>query len=535
MPRNVLYNLNVMITHLNDDSYIMRNAIIHALSRVVSQILCKDNSEAAIKARDDLLSILEERFKDTNAYTRSKVIQCWTYLCEEKATPFKNIPSIIGLVRGRLLDKSAFVRKAALQFLSTFLSNNPYTGPYGLRRSQFVEEQKKIDEQLSMESVTQSSMKRYLSQKVFVTEALRAIDQIEECIPVASEILDTTTSSDVTECVEFLARAYLAQVENSENGIKRMMKLIWSREQSIRDAVLNAFEQLFLSRDKYSNPSNCISMARKIISLVKSCNLQELTAFEAIITLSIHSNIFPKHLFLALFELYTSSEQVPDPTDLDCSGAALLLKMIANARPAHLRKRIKTLLKYGLGQNGEKNPLLVLYTCDILERLVIDDSTTSESKEKPDEDILGYIGGDANFKLPPDHAIFNRLAQLLCGIFYDFNFWIPIADRALRCIFTLCDRPTEVANRIINTIAKNILLEESSQPSCDAPSNTLENMHNISSGVKLCAQHLTKLFFVLGHSALKELVCIEAQHKKAKKIETTCSFRSRKCQRRKEN
>jgi hypothetical protein len=103
IPSTILSQMSFLIYHLNTDVYTIRNSIIYAISRVIGKIIENTNNngddakgkELNTKTRDQLLSILEERLHDTNAYTRSKVIQCWIYLFTEKLVPLKEISSIM--------------------------------------------------------------------------------------------------------------------------------------------------------------------------------------------------------------------------------------------------------------------------------------------------------------------------------------------------------------------------------------------------------------------------------------------------------
>merc|ERR1719477_373751 len=65
-------------------------------------------------AKNDLFDMLETRILDVNSYTRSKVLQTWSRLVEEKLVPVTRLcHSLIPAVRGRLQDKAALVRRQA--------------------------------------------------------------------------------------------------------------------------------------------------------------------------------------------------------------------------------------------------------------------------------------------------------------------------------------------------------------------------------------------------------------------------------------
>jgi hypothetical protein len=66
--------------------------------------------------------ILRERAHDVNAFTRSKVLQVWTFLCDKDAIPKKAQPAVVQLATARLEDKSAQVRrcKPSIPFVARF-------------------------------------------------------------------------------------------------------------------------------------------------------------------------------------------------------------------------------------------------------------------------------------------------------------------------------------------------------------------------------------------------------------------------------
>lgn len=112
-PMVVMMHMEDVNPHLHGgDSYLMRNAILHAFGRVlveIAKITRKERSETALETREVLLSILKERAHDVNAFTRSKVLQVWAHLCEHDGIPKKSQPAVVTLATARLEDKSGQV------------------------------------------------------------------------------------------------------------------------------------------------------------------------------------------------------------------------------------------------------------------------------------------------------------------------------------------------------------------------------------------------------------------------------------------
>lgn len=81
LPKSVLPTISVLLPHLNAESYMMRNGIIQLLGFLVAKAFTgEEREEEDAETREDILNILEERFRDVNSYTRSKVFQTWQYL-----------------------------------------------------------------------------------------------------------------------------------------------------------------------------------------------------------------------------------------------------------------------------------------------------------------------------------------------------------------------------------------------------------------------------------------------------------------------
>ena len=535
VPQTVLANMSVVVSHLNDESYQIRNAVIQAISRIISNVLIPASQEnnsrnttsenLTKKTRDQLLGILEERIQDINAYTRSKVIQCWSYLCEEKAIPLNILAKVVDFVTGRLYDKSAFVRKAAVHFLTSILESNPYG--HELQLSVFktkLEEHKKLLDTLPKLTETEREMQLLEGEKteeqlrrenvlklcIYHKEAVRFTEQIHEAIPSICQLLGSKTSSDVIECINFFIRAYNFKLEAATVGLKKVLKLVWSAEQSVKDAASDAIHSIFMDMSKLTSANMCIEVGKQFAEFVISCNKSELAALECIVNIQVLKDRFPRILFLALWEII--GEQYEEKHNI---GALMILNMIATARPEPIRKKIKTLITDGLGPRSEKNFLIAYYTYNILQKLAMDDSSEAfqdkkKTKSTDDDEMLKYSGGNKNFRLSNDNKVFKILIDSVIdkeGKIPISN-WMVLTEAALNSLFALAEKPEQLATHII----KEVSLKTNAGVE-DSQSQTLS----------ISPVELTKLFFLLGHCSIKELVNLEQQFKKAKKLKSKLS------------
>jgi condensin complex subunit 1 len=105
----------------------MRNCAIGVIGIIVTNVLTgEDLSPEKRTLRDECLDNLEEHILDNNAYVRSKVLQTWQKLCCEGAVPLSRQNRLLKASVLRLQDKSANVRKQALQLLRVVLQSNPF-------------------------------------------------------------------------------------------------------------------------------------------------------------------------------------------------------------------------------------------------------------------------------------------------------------------------------------------------------------------------------------------------------------------------
>lgn len=105
----------------------MRNCAIGVMGLVVANVLKGEDLSAENRSRrDDCLDNLEEHILDCNAYVRSKVLQTWQKLCCEGAIPLSRQNRLVRATVLRLEDKSANVRRQALQLLRAVLQSNPF-------------------------------------------------------------------------------------------------------------------------------------------------------------------------------------------------------------------------------------------------------------------------------------------------------------------------------------------------------------------------------------------------------------------------
>lgn len=205
LPKLVSTNIGLLVPHFGGESYKIRNALVGVLGRLVAKAFKDVDGEVSSKSvrlrtKQAMMEILLERCRDVSAYTRSRVLQVWAELCEEHSVSIGLWNEVAEVAAGRLEDKSAIVRKSALNLLIMMLQHNPF-GPQ-LRIVSF--------------DATLEQYKRKLSE----FESNIPSESVEHILPSENDtyygIDDVNAEEVVKEQQESLADSYLP---HSEEGI----------------------------------------------------------------------------------------------------------------------------------------------------------------------------------------------------------------------------------------------------------------------------------------------------------------------------
>ncbi|XP_017757299.1 PREDICTED: condensin complex subunit 1 [Eufriesea mexicana] len=158
-PKIIIPILDDVMDYLASEHYTMRNCTITIIREVVQKTLTGDDLTQEQKdQRDECLNSLEEHILDNNAYVRSKVLQVWQHLCCEGAIPLARQGRLLAATALRLEDKSAIVRKQALQLMRALLQGNPFAAKLNkIEISKSLEKEEIKLRELQTESVSKSA------------------------------------------------------------------------------------------------------------------------------------------------------------------------------------------------------------------------------------------------------------------------------------------------------------------------------------------------------------------------------------------
>lgn len=150
LPQEMAGAIATLQPHLeSDESYTLRVSVLGMMCEVLcSELRGEELSESQKAQRDDFLEDLEEHIHDLSAHVRSKVLQYWCRLQREQCVPVARLRSVMEKAAGRLKDRAALVRKAAIQLLKIFLEFNPFSAQLELNvlEEKLTQEKEILDE-----------------------------------------------------------------------------------------------------------------------------------------------------------------------------------------------------------------------------------------------------------------------------------------------------------------------------------------------------------------------------------------------------
>ncbi|KAL4700428.1 hypothetical protein H8959_014432 [Pygathrix nigripes] len=536
VPAILMSSMCILLDHLDGENYVMRNAVLAAMAEMVLQVLNGDQLEAAARdTRDQFLDTLQAHGHDVNSFVRSRVLQLFTRIVQQKALPLTRFQAVVALAVGRLADKSVLVCKNAIQLLASFLANNPFSCKQLLQLPQGEEE---IPEQIANTETTEEVKGRIhqllakASYKQAISLTREATGHFQESEPFSH--IDPEESEEtrllnilglifkvVQEVIEFFVMVFQFGVPQALFGVRRMLPLIWSKEPGVREAVLNAFRQLYLNPKGDSARAKAQALIQNLslllvdastveVALTSSSRWEECSCQphfsphwgkEKSLVVVIGHDVIGQLLATALQEAGESScklrcsrsgvgKQRLRPTHGTGKPveAAALCEFVRNdeLKPAVTQllweratekvaccplERCSSVMLLGMMARGK--PEIVGSNLDTLVGIGLDEKLPQDYRLA--QQVCHAIANISDrrkpslgkrhppFRLPQEHRLFERLRETVTkGFVHADPLWIPFKEVAVTLIYQLAEGPEVICAQILQGCAKQALekLEE---------------------------------------------------------------------------
>ncbi|KAI5842411.1 armadillo-type protein [Morchella snyderi] len=458
--------------------------------------------------------VLEERFLDVNPYCRSKTIQVYITKLLDLDNKFpKRRQKAADLALRSLQDKSSNVRRNAVRLLARLVGTHPYGALHGgtLRMREWSERLEGVERELGalqpppgmeggagagagagvgvgeetvdpalLDDATMTprrkkgkaaaaaaaagpttpqvqqmianseEISRLQLTRRYYTEAVRFIQTVHDASRLVCQLLGSKNKSEVVEAMDFFRVLDVHKVETAKDGIRRMLRLIWTKGNSdegkgIQSHLIEVYKDLFFDApDTFSPNETANFIARNMISLTFDTTAAELTCLEQLLSKMMKEGHVSDLVVHKLWQIY--GVQKREISKNQRRGAIIVLGMLAHAEPEIVVRELETILRIGLGRYGRADLGLARYTCSALRHI----------------SPVGRAAKDATTttmtKLPNDHAILVRLGALVELASGDKE-WFGVAEQAISAIYALAKFPDQLCTDIIRRKTKSVFAQ----------------------------------------------------------------------------
>ncbi|XP_038718935.1 condensin complex subunit 1 isoform X2 [Tripterygium wilfordii] len=545
LPKFFSTNIGLLVPHFGGESYKIRNALVGVLGKLVAKAFNDVEGEVSSKSvrlrtKQAMLEILLERCRDVSAYTRSRVLQVWAELCEGNCVSIGLWNEVAAVAAGRLEDKSAIVRKAALNLLIMMLQHNPF-GPQ-LRIVSFEATLEQYKKKLSdlepakaaengtddlqsdnetcdgdgevdnengegtvkelQDSLTDSCLPQVegtskkdssvpdlgnLEQTRALVASLEAGLRFSRCIsatmPTLVQLMASSSATDVENTILLLMRCKQFQIEGAEACLRKMLPLVFSQDKSIYEAVENAFITIYVRK-------NPIETAKNLLNLAVDSNIGDLAAVEFIVGALVSKGDISASMISALWDFFCFN--VSGTTAEQSRGALTILCMAAKSSTGILGSHLQDIIDIGFGRWAKVEPLLARTACMAIQRL-------SEEDRK-------------RLLLTNGSRLFGVLESLIIGLCLPDSIWYAAADKAISAIYTIHPSPEILAADIVRKSLNSVFESgggDVSQNDVDSWSSSFLTIVRV--------EKLSRYLFVVSHVAMNQLLYIESCIRKIQK------------------
>ncbi|KAF2174150.1 hypothetical protein M409DRAFT_62281 [Zasmidium cellare ATCC 36951] len=583
-PRLVQKQVTYLAKLLESENYTLRMAILEVCGNLISMLSKVEESERREEHKGQInafFEVLEERFLDVNPYARCRAIQVYVKLCDLETKYPKRRQRAAELATQSLEDKSSNVRRNAIKLLAKLLETHPFAVLHGgqLSHEQWserleacenelanlkppagtpglgerAENDQTVDESLlneptqvepaekppqteeelaaamekaQEEAATAEAINKLQLTRRYYVEALRFIETLHEASEHVTQLLSSKNKTEVIEAMDFFVTADAYELETAKIGIRRMLRLIWTKGNSdegkgVQTHLIECYKGLFFTAPGNFSPNDAANyVARNMMSLTYGASPAELTSLEQLLATMMKEKAINDLVIQKLWQVY--GVQKKEISKSQRRGAIIVLGMLALADPEIVVREMETCLRIGLGSVGRRDLVLARFTCIALMRM---------TNNKP---VKGTEAGPST-RLPNDHAVLVRLAGLL-EIESDSRDWYGMAEQAIGAIYALSKHPDVLCSDVVRRKTKTVFARKASASSPPPKTETDDDSQmDVDGDVEMSdmpadapaeaepeqkaeedpldasgsALALSQLLFAVGHIALKQIVHLE--------------------------
>uniref|UniRef100_A0A8C3M2F5 Condensin complex subunit 1 n=1 Tax=Chrysolophus pictus TaxID=9089 RepID=A0A8C3M2F5_CHRPC len=324
-------------------------------------------------------------------------------------------------------------------------------------------------EQPQMELVKQEMLVQYLQ------DAYNFSVKITEALSLISKLMYENSVSVVQEAIEFFVTVSQFGVPQALLGVRRMLPLVWSKESGIKEAVLNAYRQLYLSPSGDSERARAQNLVCSLSLIMVDASLGTIQCLEEIISEFVQKDEIKPAVIQLLWERFPEKTQ---------------------GKPEIIGSNLDVLVTVGLAERVCEDYRLAEEVCNAISKLASNSKPARGKNNVP-------------FRLPQEQALFVCLSEAVSnGFAQPSSHWIPFMEAAITLIYQLAECPEKICAHILQVCSQKALenLQETDgqkEESGASPSRVSDGASSLPTFLLL---HLVSL---VGQVALRQVAHLE--------------------------
>ncbi|KAI4467731.1 condensin [Holotrichia oblita] len=282
----------------------------------------------------------------------------------------------------------------------------------------------------------------------YYEDVVKFLKVLETSIQPMRDLLESVNISEMHEAIDFFIATYKFDIDDSLQGILEMLHIMQRPEQDRKVAVTNALKAIFLETDATSMPEHRKIIVDRLINLMETITFDKIDSFKLVIHNWVSEGKLDNNVIECVFQYFIKKHDIPDKISLK---ALQLLSLIAPAKKSIVTKNLRMISELVFENRGIDNMILFSETCHLI--------TTGTREQQLVTDK------SPPFKLKPADPMWTHIVDILCKHFDNvkIHFYNAAAKNAVRLIYTLCSKPDEICEAILNAVSKNIDLSNTEQ------------------------------------------------------------------------
>jgi hypothetical protein len=311
------------------------------------------------------------------------------------------------------------------------------------QREEEADTEEKSDSAIKAEAEALISKDEEPEEDPKVAAAAMALDfavMIEQAMQSISILLQSALSTDILETIQAFTVARQFRVAGAAQGLIQALKLVWSNDVSIRDAVIESYQKLFLDPDRLAEAESqgkgkiySLAIARQLTQLASGLDLGQFASLEKLMNEFASRSLIPSSVITSLWDVFAM--RVPKITRIESIRALMLLTFISQSAPEIIRQNIQTVIEHGLRPKSRNDMVFMRWVFTAVQRL--NALSNRQNKEK----------GIKKIRLVHTHPVFERYALHLSmtpcvalffsfSLFFLLNFFVCLKySYLLDCLF----------------------------------------------------------------------------------------------------